>query len=998
MNCPVCEQPNPEGASHCARCSSIMPPPRSRPATPVDAPGGTQAPHPSVDDLLKELAHVPETVARAPETAARKSAAFATGIISEGTHLGPRYEIVRQLGKGGMGTVYLAYDRELSRLVALKVVALHLAGQDWVLERFKREIHLSSIVTHQNVLRVFDLGEHDGLKFLTMQYIEGDTLDGLMRREKRLPLEWSLSIFRQLCGALGAAHQAGVLHRDLKPQNVLIDRERNAFLTDFGLATAGNLAPMTQAGAIMGTPHYMSPEQVKGQPLDGRSDLFSLGVMLYEMLSGARPYGGDSVYDLMMARVRDTARPVRELNPDVPAWLQQVVERCLAVEPADRYQSAAEILADLDAQAVGARPARARPSAAPRAGWRRPAVAAALLAAAALPFVAWRLWPSPVASPVARTVLVADFDNRTGEDVFNGTLEPAFGLTLEGATFVSTFSRASAQKLADRLKLEGTGLAERRARLVAQREGISTVVAGYVDKDGGGYRVGVRAVDGFTGARIAEAEELAGEKATVLAAASKLAAAVRAALGDVTPLALQLEAAETYSAASLEAAHEYALANDLALVQGKYDEARAHYLEAVRLDPGLGRAYAGLAVMEGNRSRHAEATRWFQQAQGHLDRMTERERQRTRGAYYLTVGKDADKAIEALEALVKQFPADSAGLANLGLAYVYKGDFPRAVEFTRKALALYPQNVPQRNNLGFFEMYAGDFEPAIKDQEHVLGLNAGFVNGHIGLALALAAAGRRAEAAAAWKRLSALGPSQASAAAEGLADLALFEGRLGDARAALEPALAADLAAKDADGAARKLAMLAELSLARGDKGRAAEAAGKALSQQPQEYVLFLAGRALALAGQERRALGIADQLARRVEPAPRHYAELLRGEAALLRQEPQEALDRFRAARALLDSWLVREGLGRAYLAAGAPAQALDELEACQKRRGEVTDAFIDNVPTWRLLAPVEYWRGRALEAQKLPAADAYRAFLAQKAGAEEALALDAQRRAGGG
>jgi tetratricopeptide (TPR) repeat protein len=532
---------------------------------------------------------------------------------------------------------------------------------------------------------------------------------------------------------------------------------------------------------------------------------------------------------------------------------------------------------------------------------------------------------------------------------------------------------------------------------VAQREGISAVVAGYVDKDGAGYRVGVRAVDGFTGQRIAEAEELAGEKGTVLAAASKVASAVRVALGDVTPLALQLKEAETYSASSLEAAHEYARANDLAAIQGKYDEARLHYLEAIRLDPALGRAFTGLAVMEANRGRAAEAEAHFQKGLALLDRMSERERLRTRGSYF-TYKRDADKAQEAYQALVRQFPADNAGLANLGMAYVFKGDFASAAEYTRRALALYPQNVPQRNNLGFFAMYAGDFETALKEQEQVLGLNAAFVNGHIGLAMARSAAGQRDEAVAAWRRLAGLGPSQASAAAEGLADLAAFEGRLADARATLEPALAADLAAKDADGAARKQAMLAELALARGDRARAAEAAERAAARQPQDYVLFLAARALALAGQERRALALADQLGKRVEPAPRHYAELVRGEAALLRQRPQEALDHFKGAGRLLDSWLVREGLGRAYLAAGAPAQALDELEACQRRRGEVTDVFVDNVPTWRLLGPVAYWRARALEAQKLPgAADAYRAFLAQRTGAEELLAQDARRRLGG-
>jgi tetratricopeptide (TPR) repeat protein len=581
--------------------------------------------------------------------------------------------------------------------------------------------------------------------------------------------------------------------------------------------------------------------------------------------------------------------------------------------------------------------------------------------------------------------------------VFNGTLEPALGLTLEGASFISAYSRASAQKLADRLNLEGAGLVERRARLVAQREGISTVVAGFVEREGTGYRVEARAVDGFTGQRIVEASELAPDKGRVLAAASRLAAAVRAALGDVTPVALQLESAETYSAASLEAAHEYALANHLAAVQGRYDEAAKHYLEAIRLDPAMGRAYAGLAVMEGNRSHHAEAARWFQAAQAQVERMTERERYRTRGAYYLTVSRDADKAIEAYLALVKLFPADNAGLANLGLAYVFKGDFARALEYTRKALALYPQNVPQRNNAGFFAMYAGDFEGALAEQRQVLALNPGFVNGHIGLALALAAAGQRDQALAAWRQLSALGPAQAAMAAEGIADLLMLEGRLAEARATLEPALTADLAAKDADGASRKLAMLAEAALALGDRARAAAAAERAVAGAPQDYVLFLAGRVLAAAGRERRTLALAEALSKRLEPAPRHYGELLLGEVALLRGRGPEAVDHVKAAQRLLDSWLVREALGRADLAAGEPAQASAEADACQRRRGEVTDVFVDNVPTWRLLGPVAYWRGRALEAQQRPeAADAYRAFLAQKATAEDPLVADARGRLG--
>jgi tetratricopeptide (TPR) repeat protein len=232
-------------------------------------------------------------------------------------------------------------------------------------------------------------------------------------------------------------------------------------------------------------------------------------------------------------------------------------------------------------------------------------------------------------------------------------------------------------------------------------------------------------------------------------------------------------------------------------------------------------------------------------------------------------------------------------------------------------------------------------------------------------------------------------------AAEGLADLALAEGRLADARTLLEPAIQADLAAKDGDGAARKLVMLAGVLRSLGQPARAAEAAERALKASQQDYVHLLAGSVLVEAGQERRALAVAEGLGRRLEPAPRLYAELLHGAVALSRKNPGEAVARFKAGQKLLDSWLVRYALGRAYLEAGAWPQAADELEACVRRRGEVTDVFIDNVPTYRLLGPVEYWQGRAQQAAGSPAAaESYQAFLALKQGDEDPLVADARKR----
>ncbi|MBI5067507.1 MAG: protein kinase [Deltaproteobacteria bacterium] len=992
MICAVCEQENELGAKHCARCSSLLPPP---PGSPGSAAAGAtlEASRPTLEALLREVAATPAG-----------EGAPAASLLAPGSSVGRRYEIVRQLGKGGMGAVYLARDRELSRLVALKVIAPHLAAEEWVVDRFKREIQLSSIVTHPNVLRVFDLSEADGLRFLTMQYIEGDTLAGLMKRHRPLPIEWSLALFRQIGAGLQAAHEKGVLHRDLKPQNVLVDRDRRAYLTDFGLATSASLSPLTQTGALLGTPHYMSPEQVKGQQADVRSDVFSMGVLLFEMLAGELPYAGDSVYAVMMARTRPLARSASDINPEVPRHLQALLDRCLAIGPADRYGSVAELLADLDASQVRAPPRRpvgaaaAGPGAAasPANGVPRWLAWAAVPVALALAALAgWWLWPRPgPASQVTKTVLIGDFDNRTGEDVFNGTLEPAFGLALEGAAFVSSYARAAALRVADQLKLDGAGLPEKRARLVAQREGISVVATGFVERDGAGYRVGIRAVDAFTGQKIAEESVESADRAATLGAATRLAARVRGALGDVTPEAVQLKEGETFSAASLEAAHEYSRANDLALSQGKYDEARRHYLEAIRLDPGMGRAYSGLAAIEYNRGRAAEAEKQLGAAMSRLDRMTERERQRTRGLWFM-LRRDADKAIDAYGALVKQYPSDSAGHANLALAQVMRGRFAEALEPARRALTIHPRNVPQRNNLGFFAMYAGDHAAAIAEQQRVLELNPGFVNGYIGLALARQAAGERDEALATWRRLEALGPGPRSAALEGLADSALAEGRVAEAASLLEKGAEGDLLQREPEAAARKLAMLADAELARGRFAAAAAAAERALGAGQQDFIQLLAGLALAEAGKGRRALALAEAMDGRVEPLPRTWARVLRGAVARRKRQHAEAVAQLRGAVQQQDHWLARYHLALAYLDAGSAAQAADELEQLEKRRGEATDLFIENAPTWHHQASVSYWQGRAREASGSPSArDAYRAFLASKRADEEPLVADARRR----
>ncbi|HQR47101.1 MAG TPA: serine/threonine-protein kinase, partial [Thermoanaerobaculia bacterium] len=345
--------------------------------------------------------------------------------LPEGTEIGSRYRVVKLLGRGGMGAVYRCRDEELQRDVALKVIRPEIAADPDVLDRFKREIQLSSRITHRNVLRVYDLGEADGVRFLTMEFVEGDDLSNLLRKAGSFPVSRLVHLFRQVCEGLKAAHDEGVVHRDLKPQNVMVDAEDRVHLTDFGLAKNLGGTAMTELGAVMGTPAYMSPEQVRGEAVDRRADIYSLGVILYEMASGQTPFSGGSVYEVMMRRLTTAPKPITELNASIPAYLRKIMERCLAVDPAARYQTVGEILQDLDTTSV-------RTSVRfeiQRRKWVLVAAAACLAAALGVAGVAWlakRTSKAPAAAGPARSVLIADFENRTGDPVFDGTLETAF--------------------------------------------------------------------------------------------------------------------------------------------------------------------------------------------------------------------------------------------------------------------------------------------------------------------------------------------------------------------------------------------------------------------------------------------------------------------------------------------------------------------------------------------------------------------------------------------
>ncbi len=330
--CPVCRTSNADDAVSCERCSSSF--------------GG---------DLQTIVIHTEKTPQAVDPSSASPwvegtnptSRAFGGGLRT-GDVIAERYEILKRLGEGGMGTVYQALDRELDRIIALKIIRPDLAADANILRRFKQEILLARQITHRNVIRIFDLGVADGLRFITMEFVEGEDLNSLLNRRGKLPPSEAVDIMRQVCRGLQAAHAEDVVHRDLKPQNILIDADGHVRIMDFGLARSFEQAGITHTGIIVGTPDYMSPEQARGEQAGVRSDVFAVGVIFYELLTGELPYAADTIMAALLKRTREPPRPIEAVDPDVPKRLSHVVMRCLEPDLTRRYQSVAEILRDLD--------------------------------------------------------------------------------------------------------------------------------------------------------------------------------------------------------------------------------------------------------------------------------------------------------------------------------------------------------------------------------------------------------------------------------------------------------------------------------------------------------------------------------------------------------------------------------------------------------------------------------------------------------------------------
>ena len=754
----------------------------------------------SLADAMTTADPVTPTARSAGAARGRRRTSGESGPLEVGQSFGPRYHIIRLLGAGGMGAVYQAWDAELGVAVAIKVIRPDVmddpATAEEVSRRFKRELLLARQVTHKNVVRIHDLGDIDGIKYITMSYVEGTDLSSILKEDGKRPVPDLLRIARAVISGLVAAHAAGVVHRDLKPANIMIDKDGEALIMDFGIAhSTGDAAAapkpgigqvpehLTRAGAhhaattlgsIVGTVEYMAPEQAKGQAIDQRVDVYAFGLILYDALLGQRrASSGAAAVEELQRRMAAPPPPLQALNSAIPPPLAALVARCVEPEADKRFQSSADVAAEFErlddeGHLVPIRRALGLPH------------VAAIVAVLTLVFgSAWWYFREPLPvehAPV--TVLISDFTNTTGDAALNGTLEPMMRLALMEAGFIEAIDRT---QMRARLAVPAPDvLDERAATETAAKEGVGIVLAGSIARSGGQFELAVKAIETVTGKELIAARERARTRDQVLAAATSLAIEVREALGDDTSDSTRRFAADTLSATSIEVVRNYAAAME-AQADGRFEDALTAFKKALDGDPNFGLAYAGMASSSRNLEKFEDAEEYAKEAARHVDRMTERERYRARGLVSMATG-DYVQCLEDFgkeNGMLKRYAADVVAHNNVAFCQTQLRQMSAAVESMRRATEILPKRALYRLNLALYEAYASNFPAAETDA--VATQELGNTLGLQPLAYAQVGQDRIPDAIRTYEALMKTNPQGASIAASGLADIAVYEGRFAEA-------------------------------------------------------------------------------------------------------------------------------------------------------------------------------------------------------------------------
>ena len=739
IKCPTCHFDNPETQRFCGTCGTQLPPPTAHPP------------------VMTETLRTPVQE------------------LTTGSTFAGRYQVIEELGHGGMGRVYKVQDTKIGEKVALKLIRPEAGLDKRALERFSNELKLARKIRHKNVCQMFDLGEDQGTSYITMEYIHGEDLKQLIRKVGRLSPSQAVGIARQVCEGLEEAHKLGVVHRDLKPHNIMVDEDGNARIMDFGIARSLSGKSITGAGVMIGTPEYMSPEQVEGKEVDQRSDIYSLGVILFEMVTGRVPFEGDTPFTIGVKHKSERPPNARELNAQIPEDLSRVVLRCLEKDKGKRYQTAEEFHADLERVEAGL-PTTERIVAKHKPMTSReitvkfrlnkilvPGLAGIFIVVAALVLVPRLLHKRLPALASGRPVVaIMTIKNNTG-DQNHDDLAGMLIDDLSQATFLEVIPFDRMYGVLGRLNLlRKRDFADADLKNVAAQTGATHILTGFLNRSGDKLRINTNLQETATGKNVASPSAEGDAAKGVFPLVDELKAKVKEYFGTATrgPVEAADKNLREITTSSPEAYRYYSEARKLHL-NGDYAESIPIMEKALTIDPTFAMAYRGLAMTYSNLGYVSEKLRCLRKAAEFSQRLPDKERLYIQANLYDCSERTYDKALTIYKKLLADYPLDPLAAnwrTSYGVVYDDLEEWEKSAEQFDASMRLDPKSFLSVYNLWGAYCNLGAYDKAQKVIEDWLLRVGDRVYGHLGLGVAFILQGKFSLAMAELDKSVALAP------------------------------------------------------------------------------------------------------------------------------------------------------------------------------------------------------------------------------------------------